>query len=256
MLMCIGAVLGLLFFTRLRVDLLPQIVYPQVRASVTNEGVDPEILEQTVTRELEGALAAAENATRISSTTREGNASVLLEFAFGADIDVALADASAALDRVRAALPVEADAPVVFKADPSEIPVLELAATSDALDLVTLRDFADRTLADRLRHHPGVCERGRRRRARARARRHARPVAAARARARRARRGAARCTGGQPRRAGRRRDDGAARGARTHRGARALGDDCATPMPACPRGCVGRATSGAASVPPGTRTNG
>ena len=156
MLMCIGAVLGLLFFTRLRVDLLPQIVYPQVRASVTNQGVDPEILEQTVTRELEGALAAAENATRISSTTREGNASVLLEFAFGADIDVALADASAALDRVRAALPVEADAPVVFKADPSEIPVLELAATSDALDLVTLRDFADRSLAERLLTTPGV----------------------------------------------------------------------------------------------------
>ena len=156
MLMLIGAVLGLLFFTRLRVDLLPQIVYPQIRAAVTSEGVDPELLEQTVTRELETGLAATENATRISSTTREGNASVLLEFAYGADIDVALADASANLERVRAALPPEADAPIIFKADPSEIPVLELAVTSDALDLVALRVFADRTLRDRLVTTTGV----------------------------------------------------------------------------------------------------
>lgn len=156
MLMLIGAVLGLLFFTRLRVDLLPQIVYPQIRASVTSEGVDPELLEQTVTRELETGLAATENATTLTSTTREGNASVLLEFDYGADIDVALADASAQLERVRSLLPPEADPPTVFKSDPSEIPVVELAVTADALDLVALRDFADRTLRDRLVTTPGV----------------------------------------------------------------------------------------------------
>jgi hypothetical protein len=155
-LMLIGAVMGLLFFTRLRVDLLPQIVFPQVRASVVSEGVDPGILEQTVTRELESGLAATENATRISSTTREGNASVVLEFDYSADIDVALADASAALERVRSLLPEGADPPIIFKADPSEIPVVELAVTSDALDLVKLRTFADRVLSDRLATTPGV----------------------------------------------------------------------------------------------------
>ncbi len=156
MLMLIGAVMGALFFTRLRVDLLPQIVFPQVRASVVSEGVDPAILEQTVTRELEAGLAATENATKISSTTREGNASVLLEFDYAADIDAALADASASLERVRSLLPEEADPPIIFKADPSEIPVVELAVTSDALDLVKLRTFADRVLTDRLATTPGV----------------------------------------------------------------------------------------------------
>jgi hypothetical protein len=156
MLMLIGVVMGAVFFAQLRVDLLPQIVFPQVRASVTNEGVDPQILEQTVTRELEAGLAATENATRLSSTTREGNASVLIEFDFGADLDVALADASAALERVRARLPDEADPPVIFKADPSEIPVVELAVTGEALDLVSLRDFAERDLAQRLLTTPGV----------------------------------------------------------------------------------------------------
>jgi multidrug efflux pump subunit AcrB len=45
---------------------------------------------------------------------------------------------------------------VIFKADPSEIPVVELAVTRDALDLVTLRDFAERNLAQRLLTTPGV----------------------------------------------------------------------------------------------------
>jgi multidrug efflux pump subunit AcrB len=156
MLMLIGAVLGALFFFRLRVDLLPQIVFPQVRASVVSEGVDPAILEQTVTRELEAGLAATENATKITSTTREGNASVLLEFDYAADIDVALQDASASLERVRSLLPEGADPPIIFKADPSEIPVVELAITSDELDLVKLRTFADRILTDRLATTPGV----------------------------------------------------------------------------------------------------
>jgi multidrug efflux pump subunit AcrB len=156
MIMLIGAVMGALFLTRLRVDLLPQIVFPQVRASVVSEGVDPAILEQTVTRELEAGLAATENATKISSTTREGNASVLLEFDYAADIDAALADASSSLERVRSLLPEEADPPIIFKADPSEIPVVELAITSDALDLVKLRTFADRILTDRLATTPGV----------------------------------------------------------------------------------------------------
>ena len=156
MLMLVGALLGLVFFARLRVDLLPQVVFPQIRASVTSEGVDPEILEQTVTRELETGLAATENATKISSTTREGSASVLLEFDYDANVDVALADASAALERVRANLPAEADPPTIFKSDPSEIPVVELAITSEALDLVKLREFADRELADRLVTTPGV----------------------------------------------------------------------------------------------------
>jgi RND family efflux transporter MFP subunit len=38
------------FLQRLPLDLLPSIVYPQIRASVNNRGVEPEVLEETVAR--------------------------------------------------------------------------------------------------------------------------------------------------------------------------------------------------------------
>jgi multidrug efflux pump subunit AcrB len=94
--------MGALFFTRLRVDLLPQIVFPQVRASVTSEGVDPQILEQTVTRELEGRARGHRERDQDLQHHAHRHASVLLEFDYGADVDAALADASANLERVRA----------------------------------------------------------------------------------------------------------------------------------------------------------
>lgn len=46
-------VLGLFFASGLPLDLLPSIVYPQVRAGVSNQGVEPEVLEETIAKPLE-----------------------------------------------------------------------------------------------------------------------------------------------------------------------------------------------------------
>src|SRR5690606_37747769 len=57
MLTSVVAVLGGFFLMGLPLDLLPSIVYPQIRANVTNSGVAPEVLEETVAKPLEAALA-------------------------------------------------------------------------------------------------------------------------------------------------------------------------------------------------------
>jgi membrane fusion protein (multidrug efflux system) len=214
--------LGLVLFTTLRIDLLPQVVYPVIRVSLVNEGADPRVLEETGTRELEKGLAATENVTRIESTTREGQASVLLEFDYSADVEAALADASANLDQIRSRLPEEADAPTIFKIDPSASPVIELAITSPALDLVRLRDFAEEELADLLITVPGVAAGDHRGRPRARDGGHPRPGAAARPRALGGRRGG-RDRLREPDGAGGEGHHRAARGARPHRGGVPLG---------------------------------
>ena len=50
-------VLGIFYLGQLSLDLLPQIVYPQVRATVTYPGVAPEVMEEQVTKVLETSLA-------------------------------------------------------------------------------------------------------------------------------------------------------------------------------------------------------
>jgi len=149
-------VVGVSMVGRLAVDLLPRIIYPQIRASVSNQGVDPEVMEQTVAKVLESRLATTENATLVTSDSGEGRTSVELHFSYGTDIDVALRDASTKLDQARGALPEEADPPVIFKFDPSQIPVLQFAVSSPTRDQAWLKRWCEDQLAPQLLTVKGV----------------------------------------------------------------------------------------------------
>ncbi|HEX7242959.1 MAG TPA: efflux RND transporter permease subunit, partial [Longimicrobiaceae bacterium] len=112
-------VLGFFYLAGLPVDLLPSIVYPNVRVNVTYAGVDPEVLEEVVAKPLERGLAATENLEKMETEIQEGRVGVNLTFRYGTDIDFALQDVTRNLERVRARLPEDADPPTAFKSDPS-----------------------------------------------------------------------------------------------------------------------------------------
>ena len=156
MLTTVVLVLGAFFLSGLPLDLLPSISYPQVRASVTNPGVEPEVMEETVAKPLEAALAVTEGVTRIETEVQEGRVGVNLHFDYGTDVDVALQDASKNLDRARARLPEEADAPTIFKFDPSQVPIYEAALSSSTRGMVELRDWVEQRLRPQLLTIQGV----------------------------------------------------------------------------------------------------
>ncbi|UCF40494.1 MAG: efflux RND transporter permease subunit [Gemmatimonadota bacterium] len=141
-------VVGLFYLGQLPLDLLPQIVYPQIRAGVNYPGVAPEVMEEQVTKVLETSLATTENVIELESETTEGRSGVNLHFSYGTDINFALQDASKNLDRARSRLPLDADAPTVGKFDPSQMPVFEVGFSSPTRNLVDLRNWVD------LRLHP------------------------------------------------------------------------------------------------------
>lgn len=149
-------VLGAFFLSRLPLDLLPTIIYPQVRATVTWPGVSPEVMEEQVTRVLESSLATTENVIRIESETTEGRSEVNLHFRYGADVNFALQDASKNLDRVRGRLPEDIDPPTIFKFDPSQIPIYEIGFRSEQRGPVDLGLWAERQLAPQLLTVEGV----------------------------------------------------------------------------------------------------
>ena len=149
-------ILGFVFVGRLPVDLLPQIDYPQVQVRVTNPGVEPVVLEETVAKPLEAALAVTENLERLETQVSEGWVSVSLHFKQGTDVDFALQDAAKNLERVRSQLPEEADPPTVSKSDPSQMPVYSVAFSSTERDRVSLRQWVDQRLIPQLLSVPGV----------------------------------------------------------------------------------------------------
>jgi multidrug efflux pump subunit AcrB len=76
-------VLGLVYIGRIPVDMLPRIVYPNVNVRVSNPGVEPAVLEETIAKPLESALASTENLEKISSDVSEGFVNVRMEFKYG-----------------------------------------------------------------------------------------------------------------------------------------------------------------------------
>lgn len=149
-------VMGGFFLTSLPVDLLPSITYPRIGVRIDAPGISPEVAIDEVTRPLEEALSATEGVVQVYSQTREGRVSLDLYFQPGGNIDQALNDATAALNRGRGQLPNTVEEPRLFKVDPSQLPVYEVALTSPELQGVDLRVFADEELARELTVVPGV----------------------------------------------------------------------------------------------------
>ncbi|WP_298920984.1 efflux RND transporter permease subunit [uncultured Nostoc sp.] len=149
-------VIGVFFLTTIQVDLLPSITYPRIGVRLEAPGISPEVAVDEITRPLEEALAATENVVQVFSRTREGQVSLDLYFQPGGDIDQALNDATAAFNRNRGQLPDTIEEPRLFKVDPSQLPVYELALTSASLPGKELRVFADEELTRELSVVPGV----------------------------------------------------------------------------------------------------
>lgn len=149
-------ILGLFAFKQLGINLLPHIIAPEVRVRILDPGVPASIMEDRVTRQLEEQLAITEDAIAVESETSEGRSAVSLAFPYGTDINNALRDASIRLDRAKRFLPENDEAPVIYKRDPSQIPVMELVISSNELNSVELRSWADYTFSKWFLNLPGV----------------------------------------------------------------------------------------------------
>jgi hydrophobe/amphiphile efflux-1 (HAE1) family protein len=149
-------VLGAVYVGRIPVDLLPRIVYPQVRVSVSNPGVEPAVLEETIAKPLEAALATTEGLTRMAADVSTGMVNITLDFDYGTDVDFALQDAAKNVERIRARLPEEADPPNVNKSDPSQQQIYQVAFSSATRNQIALRQWVDQRLRPQLLSVPGV----------------------------------------------------------------------------------------------------
>ena len=147
--------LGAISLLRLPVDLMPELQLPSVTIRVNYPGVGPREMEESITRPLEQAVSAVAGLEQVNATSNEGSSVIRLNFAWGTNLNVAADDVRSRIDRIRARLPEEADAPIVFKFDSTAFPILFLAVEGD-FNAVQLRDIAENTLAQRLERVPGV----------------------------------------------------------------------------------------------------
>jgi HAE1 family hydrophobic/amphiphilic exporter-1 len=147
--------LGIFAFVNLPLDLFPEINPPYLVVYTTYTGAGPEEVERTVTRTLEAALSSVSSLENINSTSSKGSSMVIMEFTYGTDLADASNSVRDALERIRRYLPTEAEAPLIFKFDPSMMPIMGLMVTGNRTP-EELRELAEDTIIPRIEQTPGV----------------------------------------------------------------------------------------------------
>ena len=149
-------VVGLYGLWRLPVDFLPNITYPMIKVHIWWRGATPEEIDKNIADPIERQMATVDDLDYLESSSIEGMYTLLANFKYGVDVNVAYQDALAAMARVARELPKDIDPPVIIKADPSQLPVVQLTISSDQWDLVQIRTWVDEWLQDQLLAVPGV----------------------------------------------------------------------------------------------------
>lgn len=149
-------VLGMYGLFNLPISLLPDLEYPVVKVFIRWDGATPGEIERNIAEPLERQIATIDNLDYIESTCTEGSYTLDVNLQYGADLDVGYQDVLASIERAEERLPDDIDKPFAFKADPTQLPVLELVISSEEMDPVELRDWAEDVLEDELVAVPGV----------------------------------------------------------------------------------------------------
>jgi HAE1 family hydrophobic/amphiphilic exporter-1 len=147
--------LGIVSFSRLSIDLMPEITFPTISVVTSYGDVGPQEMEELVTRPLEESLAAVQGVEEITSESSEGQSQVRVSFAWGTDLDVAANDIRDRIDRVLNRLPEDITRPTIRKFDLSAFPVMFLSASGN-LNPLDLRRIVEDQVKYRLERVPGV----------------------------------------------------------------------------------------------------
>ncbi|MFH1754686.1 MAG: efflux RND transporter permease subunit, partial [Candidatus Latescibacterota bacterium] len=148
-------IVGLVSFSRLSIDLMPEITYPTISVITEYGDVGPEEMEESISRPIEEAIAAVQGVEEITSTSTEGRSQVRVSFNWGTDLDVAVNDIRDRIDRVLGRLPEDITRPMIRKFDLSAFPVMFMGVSSN-LNPLDLRQIVEDQVKYRLERVPGV----------------------------------------------------------------------------------------------------
>ncbi|MEM8485269.1 MAG: efflux RND transporter permease subunit [Bacteroidota bacterium] len=125
---------GTVSLSRLSINLLPDLTFPTLTVRTAYEGAAPAEIENLISKPIEEALGVVKNLGKMESISRTGQSDVVLEFAWGVDIDIARMEVREKLDALQ--LPLEAERPVLLRFDPSLDPVMRFGLYIDDSDIL------------------------------------------------------------------------------------------------------------------------
>ncbi|MXX77722.1 MAG: efflux RND transporter permease subunit, partial [Gemmatimonadales bacterium] len=128
---------GLVSARNLVQEVLPDFSLDRVQILVRYPGAAPEEVEESIVRRIEEQIRAVDGLNRVESTASEGLASVIAEFTSGTDVNRALNELKAEVDRIPT-FPAAAERPEIR----------EITSRQSVIRLLVYGDVPERTLKE------------------------------------------------------------------------------------------------------------
>ncbi len=148
-------ILGIVSYSFLAVDMMPEIEPPSISVFTQWDGASTEDVETKVTQPLESALGSVTDLDEITSISREGVSRVTCKFKWGTELGEAANDMRDLIDRVKRHLPDEAEDPILFKFNTSNMPILFCGILARE-NREGMQKIIDDELVDVIKRIPGV----------------------------------------------------------------------------------------------------
>ena len=146
-------IFGVSSYTALSIDRLPESNVPFVTIVVAYPGASPADVETEVVKPIEDAMAAVAGLDSMESTSLESVGVVMAAFTTNVDGDQAAIDITRSLELVD--LPADAEEPLIVKADPNSMPIMNIAV-SGTQSLEEKYRIADEVIKPQLLSTEGV----------------------------------------------------------------------------------------------------
>lgn len=156
MIMVAIMVFGIYSYQRLPVEQMPDVDFPVVAVVVSYPGASPEAVEADVVQPIEEAVNTIAGLDTVQSTAQAGQAMILMIFDLEQNSQEKAQDVRDKIDPIKATLPDGADDPRVLRFDPSALPILSLAVSSDTLSDRDLTALTEDIIVKRISNITGV----------------------------------------------------------------------------------------------------
>ncbi len=157
MLLMIIVVVAVISFSRVGVDMFPDMDFPVVAIITEYPGVASEEIETLITEHIEEQVAVVDRLNKLKAASLEGVSVMMAEFEWGTDLDIAAQDVRNRVEIALDFLPDDVDRPLVVKFDMDMLPVVYYGVlTKSGRNLTNMKKLLEDTVEKRLEALPGV----------------------------------------------------------------------------------------------------
>jgi multidrug efflux pump len=149
-------IFGAIGMTYLGVREFPNVDRPIVTVSTSYVGANADIIETQITEPLEQAINGIAGIRAMWSSSRDGSSRITIEFDLRVDIETAANDVRDKVAGARGLMPLDAEPPIIQKADADSDPIIFINIQSNRRSLMEISDLAENVFMERLQTIPGV----------------------------------------------------------------------------------------------------